>query len=115
VEWRITVQLPSFCGQKNDGMLHRYQDKEDEMYSLNQVSRRLGVPYYRISYAHASGAVREPDGRFAGKRIYTEADVAELAKHFDKQQPGEEPEKGDQCTSSDTTPCPRANSATCSA
>jgi len=71
------------------------------MYSLNQVSRRLGVPYYRISYAHASGTVREPVGRFAGKRLYTEADVAELAKHFHKQ-PGQEPEKGDRCTSSDT-------------
>jgi hypothetical protein len=74
---------------------------EDEMFSLRQVSKRLGVAYWRISYAHASGAVREPVSRFAGKRLYTEADVSALAQHFGVQ-PGEEPEKGDECASSDT-------------
>lgn len=71
------------------------------MFSLRQVSNRLGVAYWRISYAHASGAVREPTSRFVGKRLYTEADVATLANHFNVQ-PGLEPEKGDECTSSDT-------------
>lgn len=75
------------------------------MFSLRQVSMRLGVAYWRISYAHASGAVREPNSRFAGKRLYTEADVATLAKHFDVQ-PGLEPDKGDQCANSDTPDLP---------
>ena len=75
------------------------------MFSLRQVSRRLGVAYWRISYAHASGAVREPTSRFAGKRLYTEADVAALASHFNVQ-PGGEPEKGEQCSSSDTLGSP---------
>jgi len=73
------------------------------MFSLRQVSKRLGVAYWRISYAHASGAVREPISRFAGKRLYTEDDVATLAKHFNVQ-PGPEPEKGDQCADSGTKP-----------
>lgn len=71
------------------------------MYSLREVSRRLGVAYWRISYAHASGAVREPTGRFAGKRLYTEADVAALAEHFGTET-GSKPQEGDQCSSSDT-------------
>ena len=72
------------------------------MFSLRQVSKRLGVAYWRISYAHTSGAVREPISRFAGKRLYTEADVAALAQHFDVQ-PGPEPEKGDQCADSSSS------------
>lgn len=71
------------------------------MFSLRQVSKRLGIAYWRISYAHASGAVREPISRFAGKRLFTEADVATLAKHFDVQ-PGLEPDKGDRCADSNT-------------
>jgi DNA-binding transcriptional MerR regulator len=71
------------------------------MFSLRQVSKRLGVAYGRISYAHASGSVREPMSRFAGKRLYTEADVTALAQHFGVQ-PGPEPDKGVQCASSDT-------------
>jgi hypothetical protein len=86
-------------------LLHRYSDKEEEMYSLRQVSKRLGVAYWRVSYAHASGAVREPVSRFAGKRLYTEADVAALASHFNVQ-PGEEPDKGDPCASSNTPDSP---------
>ena len=75
------------------------------MFSLRQVSKRLGVAYWRISYAHASGAVREPISRFAGKRLYTEADVSALAQHFGVQH-GEEPDKGDQCASSSTPGSP---------
>lgn len=75
------------------------------MFSLRQVSKRLGVAYWRISYAHASGAVREPTSRFAGKRVYSPADVAALANHF-KVQPGLEPEQGDQCASSNTPGSP---------
>lgn len=73
------------------------------MFSLRDVSRRLGVPYYRISYAHSTGAVREPVNRFAGKRLYTEADVAALAKHFGIK-PGRGPDKGEPCTDSSTPP-----------
>lgn len=75
------------------------------MFSLRQVSKRLGVAYWRISYAHASGAVREPKSRFAGKRLYTEADLAALAQHFGVQ-PSPEPDKGEQCASSDTPVSP---------
>lgn len=71
------------------------------MFSLREVSRRLSVPYYRITYAHSTGVVREPIHRFLNKRLYTEADVAALAKHFNVQ-PGPEPDKGDQCADTST-------------
>jgi hypothetical protein len=86
--------------RKTTGCWHRYQDKEDEMYSLGQVAKRLGVRPYRIAYAHTIGAIPEPK-RFLGKRLYTPSDEAVIARHFNVQ-PGPEPEKGDQCVDSDT-------------
>jgi hypothetical protein len=75
-------------------------DKEDEMFSLGQLARRLGVRPYRITYAHTIGAIPEPQ-RFLGKRVYGPADETVIARYFGVQ-PGREPDKGKQCTSSDT-------------
>lgn len=70
------------------------------MFSLSEVSRRLGVPYYRIAYLHASGKQREPR-RFMGKRVYSEQDVAEIAAQLGVQT-GRGPDKGEPCTDSST-------------
>lgn len=75
------------------------------MFSLREVSRRLGVPYYRITYAHSIGAVREPVNRFLNKRLYSEAYVTALANHFGVH-PGHEPNQGDQCATTDTPVLP---------
>ena len=50
-------------------------------YLLRDVATLLALPYYKIYYAHYSGQVPEP--RKVGKtRIYTEADLERLRKHF---------------------------------
>lgn len=74
------------------------------MLSLSQLSKRLGVPHYRITYAHTIGAIPEPK-RFLGKRVYTPAHEAVIARYFNVQ-PGPEPDKGDQCASSSTPGSP---------
>lgn len=51
------------------------------IYSTGEAARLLGVPVHRISYAHASGKVKEP-ARVFGKRAYSENDLAALAKFF---------------------------------
>lgn len=70
------------------------------MFSLGQLAKRLGVRPYRIAYAHTIGAIPEPR-RFLGKRVYSPADESVIARYFNVQ-PGPEPEKGDQCASTDT-------------
>ncbi len=50
-------------------------------YVLRDVATLLALPYYKIYYAHYSGQVPEP--RRVGKtRIYTEADLERLRKHY---------------------------------
>jgi DNA-binding transcriptional MerR regulator len=49
--------------------------------SMMEVARRLGIPFYKIRYAHYSGQLAEPEwGK--GRRVYTEADVARVATFF---------------------------------
>jgi len=50
-------------------------------YLLRDVATLLALPYYKIYYAHYSGLVPEP--RKVGKtRIYTDADLERIRKHF---------------------------------
>ncbi len=51
------------------------------LFSTGEVSRMLGVPAYRIAYAHSTGRVREPE-KIWGKRAYRKADLSALAQHF---------------------------------
>ena len=53
----------------------------DTLVSTGQASKMLGVPTYKITYAHATGKVREP-GRVFGKRAYRTSDLSALAEHF---------------------------------
>ncbi len=50
-------------------------------YSIRDVAKYLGIAEHRIAYAHRIGTLPEPN-HVAGKRIYTTADVARVAKHF---------------------------------
>lgn len=56
----------------------------DTLFSTGEVSRMLGVPAYRISYAHSTGRVREPE-KIWGKRAYRKSDLSALALHFNIQ------------------------------
>ena len=44
------------------------------MFSISEVSRRIGVKRHRITYAHQQGYLPEV-ARFQGARLYTEDDV----------------------------------------
>lgn len=52
------------------------------IYSTGQLARLLGIPAYKIGYAHATGRLEEPAFRFLDKRCYTAADVVRVAAHF---------------------------------
>lgn len=52
------------------------------IYSTGQLARLLGIPAYKIGYAHATGRLEEPAFRFLDKRCYTAADVCRVAAHF---------------------------------
>lgn len=52
------------------------------IYSTGQLARLLGIPAYKIGYAHATGRLEEPAFRFLDKRCYTAADVRRVATHF---------------------------------
>lgn len=52
------------------------------IFSTGQLARLLGIPAYKIGYAHATGRLEEPAFRFLDKRCYTAADVCRVATHF---------------------------------
>lgn len=51
------------------------------MKSIREVAEHLGISEFQIAYAHRTLKIPEPL-RVAGKRIYSRADVARIAKHF---------------------------------
>ena len=54
----------------------------EQMYSTGELSRLLSIPAYKIEYAHTTGRLAEPAYRFIGKRVYCDADVLRVARHF---------------------------------
>jgi hypothetical protein len=51
------------------------------LFSTGEASKILGVPIYKMTYAHSTGKVKEPC-RIFGKRAYRKPDLAALAEHF---------------------------------
>ena len=54
----------------------------EELCSIRDVGRRLGIAPHQIAYAHAQERLPEPQYRVAGKRIYTAEDVQRVAAYF---------------------------------
>lgn len=54
---------------------------DEPLVNLSQLSRMVGVPYYRIAYAHQTGAL-PPPGRLGHLRVYTPAMVATVTAYF---------------------------------
>jgi hypothetical protein len=52
-----------------------------KQYSLNDVVRLTGVPYYRLYYAFYTGQIPEPQ-KIGRTRIYTDKDVQKIKEHF---------------------------------
>jgi DNA-binding transcriptional MerR regulator len=56
--------------------------KTKPFYSITDCSKLLGVQEHRIAYAHRISKLAEPKMRFAGKRVYSAADLQRVAKYF---------------------------------
>ena len=54
----------------------------DQIYSIGQVGRRLGVQAYRIAYAINCGRLPEAPFRFLDKRCFTEKEIGGIAVFF---------------------------------
>jgi DNA-binding transcriptional MerR regulator len=54
----------------------------EQMHSIGEVSRMLGVQAYRISYAIQVGQLPEASYRFLHKRCFTAADIRGIAQFF---------------------------------
>jgi len=50
-------------------------------YGLMEISKKLGVTYWRILYAERAGYIPEPL-RIATKRAYTDHDLQQLRHYF---------------------------------
>jgi DNA-binding transcriptional MerR regulator len=54
----------------------------EQLFSTGQIARLVGVPAYRIEYAHTNTGLGEPAQRVMSKRLYTLADLRRVAQHF---------------------------------
>jgi hypothetical protein len=54
---------------------------EKNTFQISEVSKLLGVRYYRIEYAHRTQALAEPP-RVNNVRTYFAEDVRRVARHF---------------------------------
>jgi DNA-binding transcriptional MerR regulator len=59
----------------------RRRSLQEHYICIGQLAARLGVPYWRIKYAHAAGHVPEPL-RVGTRRLYTEQDIENMAIYF---------------------------------
>ena len=68
------------------------EESMDHLYSTVDLARLIGVTEFRINYAHRAGKLPEPRV-IAGKRIYTNEDVARVREYFNHHKPWQR--KGD--------------------
>jgi hypothetical protein len=54
----------------------------DELLTITEAARLLGVPFWRVRYAHASGKVKEPRQRLGATKAYSSEDIKALRAHF---------------------------------
>lgn len=54
----------------------------DELLTITEAARQLGVAFWRVRYAHASGQVKEPKRRLGGTKAYSFEDIEALRAHF---------------------------------
>jgi DNA-binding transcriptional MerR regulator len=53
-----------------------------QIFSMKDVAARVGVAPFKINYAITNGLIPEPVLRLAGKRVFSEEDLARIANHF---------------------------------
>ncbi len=52
------------------------------LFSSSEVSRIVQIPEHRINYARRIGKIKDPSFYVAGKWIYSQQDVEEIAQYF---------------------------------
>ena len=60
-------------------LLHIYVMNENEWYLLGDVARTLRCQPHRIVYLLTSGKVPEPSLRLGNRRMFTKADIEQIA------------------------------------
>jgi DNA-binding transcriptional MerR regulator len=55
----------------------------EQLYSIRDCGKAVGVAAHKIAYAHTQERLAEPQYRIAGKRIYTAEDVRRVARYFE--------------------------------
>ena len=54
------------------------------LFTIHDVARIVGVPFYRIAYAHDAGLLPEPP-RFGGRRVYDHDMIDSVRQYFERQ------------------------------
>ena len=54
----------------------------ENIYSIGQVGKMLGVQAYKIAYAIETGQLPEATFHFLHKRCFLEEDIRRMADHF---------------------------------
>jgi hypothetical protein len=67
------------------------------LYSITDCAKLLGIQEHRIAYAHRTGKLPEPKMRFAGKRVYSAADLRRVAAYFGGSDAGKGRRMNDEC------------------
>jgi len=63
--------------------------------SIGDVSRKIGIARHKIEYAIVNGSILEPQIRIANKRAFNESEVNTIAKYFGKKIEIGKTEKGE--------------------
>ncbi|MDY0168578.1 MAG: MerR family transcriptional regulator [Thermoguttaceae bacterium] len=58
---------------------------KEELFTIGDVARRLGVPQHRIAYLLQRGRVPEPF-RLSGRRTFTQRDMTHIANELKQPQ-----------------------------
>jgi len=54
----------------------------EQLYSIRDCGKAVGIAPHKIAYAHAQGFLAEPKFRVGGHRIYTPDDLDQVARYF---------------------------------
>jgi len=65
-----------------------------ELFSIHDASKILGVAEHKVHYAHRIGTLPDATHRVGGVRVYTAADIRRMAAYFKVPIPSELAEEG---------------------
>lgn len=65
----------------------------DDIFSIGQVAKRLGIQPYRIAYAIETGQLPDAPFHFLHKRCFKETDIQGIAEFFGIEEDSEDSTK----------------------